>query len=533
MSRTGAVLAGAWSAINSLTTRVGALESSGGGVGVAQRTTPEAYGAKGDCRFVSDANMSLSSAVLTSATANFASTDVGKWIMVRGAGLNVDGNTLTAQILSRQSATQVTLSVAAAVAVTNAYATFGTDDTAAFKNAVNAVTTAAINDGSYFAELLLSAKAYMIAGAPTMGGGTLGNAQIPLPMIDTRTRKLIFSIRGSGPSGQLYHWLQRGPQLAGSTLISPMIGAAADATYGIPSVIGGPTPTNLALDEGTQAFTNMLFSIDGVTIITPRNPSFVGVDLYRVAQAKIGSLSVLADASPRSDAPAGTRLQIPTNSQGLGLRMPRFQNNDLNEVDSFGCEGFYYGMALGDHFDARRLALIYCDTAMFVAPGGGPEHGMAVQYASIEACNTGLEATGQAGTTKLPITFGRVDIEVASGVTIKDPNSVLYGDFNYAHNASNPPTRTGATNIRIVDTNRARGTFTAPAVPASGSAVADSAMPWRDALVTITGGTVTAITVDGQTMFTSTAADRMVLVPSGKTISITYSVAPTWKWTLI
>ena len=511
----------------------GALVVSGGGSGLAQRATPEAYGAKGDVKYISDAAMSLSSAVLTSASAPFVLADVGKTIMVRGAGLTADGNTLTATIASFQSASQVTLSVAASVAVTANIATYGTDDTAAFKSALNAAVAAAQADGSYYAELTLSARGYMIAGAPTVGGATLGNAQIPLPVIPTTGQKLILAIKGPSTAGHVYHWKQQKPLLSGATLVSPLLGQTSDATYGLPSVIGGPTKmTALDATDGT-GFSNILVHIDGVSVIMPRNPSYVGVDLVRCAQAYVESLTVVADANPDSgSAPAGTQLLTPTNSNGLGLRMPRFQNNDLNEVGSFACEGFYYGITMSDHFNAKRLALIYLNTAMFAQIGAGAEHGIFIHYASVEATTNGIEVAGNAG-GKLPITIARLDIEVSGGVTVTDTNSVLTGEIHYAHNASTPPSRSGATNVRIVDDNRARGTFTAPAVPASTVAVADSAMPWRDALVVISGGTVTAIVVDGQTEYTSTAQDRVVLVPTGKTISITYSVAPTWKWTVL
>jgi hypothetical protein len=55
---------------------------------------------------------------------------------------------------------------------------------------------------------------------------------------------------------------------------------------------------------------------------------------------------------------------------------------------------------------------------------------------------------------------------------------------------------------------------------------------FRDAVVVVTGGTVSAVAVDGVAQgFTATGFT--VVVPSGKTITLTYTVAPSWKWILL
>ena len=65
-----------------------------------------------------------------------------------------------------------------------------------------------------------------------------------------------------------------------------------------------------------------------------------------------------------------------------------------------------------------------------------------------------------------------------------------------------------------------------PAVPASTTPVTNG-NPLA-VLVTITGGTVTLVTVNGGTVATSSPASAVV--PTGGTIAVTYSVAPTWTW---
>ena len=90
--------------------------------------------------------------------------------------------------------------------------------------------------------------------------------------------------------------------------------------------------------------------------------------------------------------------------------------------------------------------------------------------------------------------------------TISSTGNTLRGNQNY-----NPVGKFGAQ----------------PAVPASGTAYTNVLN--ADATVHINGGTVTAIAVGGQaTGLTATPAT--VRVPAGQTITLTYSVAPTWVW---
>jgi ABC-type uncharacterized transport system substrate-binding protein len=85
----------------------------------------------------------------------------------------------------------------------------------------------------------------------------------------------------------------------------------------------------------------------------------------------------------------------------------------------------------------------------------------------------------------------------------------------------------GCKHVKIDNLNRERGNITAPAVPASTVA---STPIFRDAAVTVTGGTVTTISVDGVSLGVTSGT---VIVPSGKTITLTYSSAPSWVWTLL
>ncbi len=70
--------------------------------------------------------------------------------------------------------------------------------------------------------------------------------------------------------------------------------------------------------------------------------------------------------------------------------------------------------------------------------------------------------------------------------------------------------------------------FATPSVPASNTPVTNtSPLP---ATVVISAGTLTNVLVNGVSVGTG---DGTYTVPSGGTIAITYSVAPTWTWTLV
>jgi hypothetical protein len=85
-------------------------------------------------------------------------------------------------------------------------------------------------------------------------------------------------------------------------------------------------------------------------------------------------------------------------------------------------------------------------------------------------------------------------------------------------------TDTTATNGPDLDCGAA---FTTPSVPASGTAAANtSPLP---ATVVVTGGTVSNVVVNGVSVG---AGDGTYTVPAGQGITLTYSAAPTWAWTL-
>lgn len=97
--------------------------------------TPQMFGAKGDAKISGTGAITSGDNTLTDSSATFTSDDVGKTIVVVGAG--AAGAALTTTIASRNSGTSVELTAAASTTVTSATYVFGTDDTDALQDALN------------------------------------------------------------------------------------------------------------------------------------------------------------------------------------------------------------------------------------------------------------------------------------------------------------------------------------------------------------------------------------------------------------
>lgn len=402
-----------------------------------------------------------------------------------------------------------------------------TDDVAAINAAVTAAYNGGVADGSMYAEVLFPPGNYLLSSATTAGTGNHGNAQIPLPVIATTGQKFTLAFRGGRAATSLPHWQQTSVQKSGVVLVST-IAQSVDGTFGPPSVIGGPTPTQ-GYGQATGTFTNLYFVVDGISISLPANPQTLGFDLSGVAEANIISASVNASVTP------GSTITAPTHSWAVGLYMPQSRNNDNCLVQDYSCEGMYFGLILSEHSTVLHTQIIYCNTGIDILDG---EDLVFIGYASVEVCNVFLQAEDLGGRrNKVKVLV--LDIETANSgpfaftSIINDPSNFLRGEINVhtldpGGTSDQNPVVVGGANVRIINSTAFPGIATPPAVPASTVGLKNPF--WRDAAVNVIGGTVTVIAVDGTT--TGVTAGT-VFVPSGHTITLTYSVAPTWVWTLL
>lgn len=418
-----------------------------GGAGIS----PEHFGAKGDLTYILDAAMTNGQKILTSASAPFTLADVGKTINIRGAGVAENKGMLTTKIKEFTNTTTVVLEEASAATIAAKVAIYGTDDTVAIREAVEFAVTMGLALKTSFGEVEFNSR-YMVAGAPVTGGTNRGNSQIAIPFITPTSQmkfRLVFA--GKGKGAPLLHWNQVSPQMSGPTLFSPLIHAAADGEFSVPSVIGGPT--NLPNDPlGGAGFSNMSFELAGsLTILMPRHPNHMAMDLGLIGMADLDALAIIANGSAlelKEDADAKSYAE-----NGEGLRMPRINNNDGSYIRSLSVEGITYACGIADHFTCDRLATIYCQCGAFIFTSGAATHGALIGNWSCEAGKNVIEVASSAG-ARFPVTIQRLDVEIGTGhgVDFVDPNNSLRGTVQWStDNEHSAPTKTGAEHLKITD----------------------------------------------------------------------------------
>lgn len=405
-----------------------------------------------------------------------------------------------------------------------------TDDTGAVNAAVTAATAYATNSANPPFAIIRGAGIMACSTATTKGGATAGNAQIPLPVRAGTARKIILVFQGPGRAEALDHWQQTTGQRWGWTIKSTLTGLNTDGAWGAPSIIGGPAVSGSSATYGsaTGVFNNVHVVFDNVAVQAPVDPTIIGFDCRAMAAMTVTSAAAVADGTPTQMSTVVTNGF--TRSYSSGLLVPQNLNNDVVVVGSFSCEGFYTGMSVSEHTAANAVRSIYCHDGIYVQADGNGNHSASILNASVEASVQGIYTDGGANP---PVGFfcGMLDTEGITTNHIADHNNALSGSVLWNDNDNTvglSPTVDGAANLRITACRRAKGAVTAPAV--SSSTVALQNPFWRDAVVNITGGTVTVIKVDGATTGLTSGT---VIVPSGKTVAITYSVAPTWVWTLL
>lgn len=410
-----------------------------------------------------------------------------------------------------------------------------TDDTPAIRAAIAAAFNYAVANHGY-AEVVFDPVTYLLASAPITGaafnGATFqGSAQLPIPAHAETAQHIVIALVGTRDQTALYHWHQTTPQRAGTVLRSTYAAGATLPATGEASVIGGPSPHFMG--DPPSTWSNVLVVIDGISIEVPTNPQICGMDFRCVGAASIPNAGVLA-LSAGTGAP-----QIPDPNWAFGLAMPVAGNNDLCNIGSYSCEGLVIGLQVYEHVYAASVRLINCYDGLVCFSSTGFPHRNLLSYVSIENCVQCIVLNG--GFNKLDVEL--CDLEWGSGHIVNDAGATPgVGRINLCANGSSGASlsaalSSGATAVNvangslaleITNLDQALGAVTAPSVPASTVALTNPF--WRTAEVTVTGGTVTQIAVDGANRLITSGT---VTVPAGKTITLTYSAAPSWSWTLI
>ena len=250
----------------------------------------------------------------------------------------------------------------------------------------------------------------------------------------------------------------------------------------------------------------------------------------------------------------------------IGIQMNQFSDGflDIMQIHTFGSIGFYVDCA-GNTFPTGnnqiRIGLIATNGTGFATNGNpiassvqfsGNQITIGDVIANVDGIN--IDLTGTGNNTQFNI-FNIGVVELSSGKGIIDSNGLNRWIIGNTGSNGNPAgsgpsyfltggsgfipylrgfftdTSTIVLNGQIADvinTKTKPGSVAAPAMPASGTALAN---PFdRPASVYISGGTVTAIDIGGSA--TGITAGVVHLLP-GETVAIVYSIAPTWTWFLV
>lgn len=425
----------------------------------------------------------------------------------------------------------------------------GADDTPQIISAINSAYSTGVSNGTNYGEIWLFPGVYQIKGALVQGGSTLGNSQIPLPVVPMSTQqKFTLAIRSFGDGSSLPIWNQNVAQLSGACLYSSGITGTNDPTYDIASVIGGPTPKQgYGTGTGGNLWSNMKILIDGISVVQALNPTLMAFDFRGIAQAHVGKVGAFVNA-----ATATVAATFPANAWAIGMWLPKQANNDEAQIESFACQGYNHGIYIEEHAVITRLCITYCQSGLGMYQNA-TAHSNWIGYASIEACVNSVSCETGPG-TQFPVVIDCLDVEdVSSGPFtaakhIGDQNNNLIGYIGWFGSG---PGMTGgqgnytgfprvnqleAGNIRIINLERNSGSIYTAADgvvgPVSGTLWRNPF--WRDCMVYWTGGTVTSIVVGNATISHTLPSNASPFpLASGAYTTMTFTGSPSFTYVLV
>ena len=519
----------------------------GGSSQAAYQFTPEQYGAKGNGTVVTDAVMTSGSSTLTCATsAPFKAGDVGKSILVSTAagayahlGTTISGYTSATQVTLAGSATANTGGSGGFGAIMY----YGTDDTAAIQSAINAAVTYAQAHGGY-AEVVFGNKVYIAGAGFTLGGSTLGNFQIQLPIIAAATGvQVTLALRGPQQTAPLMHWLQTVPSYSGAIIASTRTDGTNDATFGPSCVIGGPVST-YGGEPGT--FSNCVCRFEGLGVLTPYNGTMSGIDTFGMVEAHFTGVSAMTAAVvPTTSAPVPS-LSSPTHitvggGYTYGLRWPAAGNQTVCFGTQISTEGYCYGFGVSEWTHIQDGHSMYGIGGIGVYSGNAVSmvHNAVIDWLQAENCTNAIIQVDN-GIKRILAVIGTEGISAANHIF--DPSNLLYGEITFMAQGSSGTVNNFANshglNLRLLNKMTPPGALGPPAVPATGVTYVN--YYGRDALVAVTSGgaavsAVNLVTPGGVTITTGlslgVSGTVLLWVPVTYGIVLTYaSTAPTWLW---
>lgn len=413
------------------------------------------------------------------------------------------------------------------------------DDAPAIEAAIAIAVAAAQADGSGVCAVIFdSSKTYYALRAPIQnptinGGPAYTYGQIGLPYVSSGVNDGAFP-----PPNPIYVYLAGSNPLAATTISNPPRSAATiqstytggtySATYGTPCVLSGVPWEQFYAGTLATFYSAVVPIFDNLSIIVPNNPTIGGINLFAHIGARAGSIRIQA-VDPSN---------IPTNPWAIGLITPGKDNFNDIRWEGLTIVGFYQGLQYSAHFEAVGLEIDWCHNALapLQAVGYGAYIGRLLTQDDLIIWGDTSPTSPVPIRYSLPTVVGQWVIENVSQpltAAIQDDNNLLQLDAPFdIFDAPASLITVGGQMCAVRNVAQSAGRQTAPTIPGSGTAFQNPF--FRDAYVTITGGTVTAITMKqgstagpvsvGTSSFTG-------IVPSNAYLTLTYSAAPTWTWT--
>ena len=218
--------------------------------------------------------------------------------------------------------------------------------------------------------------------------------------------------------------------------------------------------------------------------------------------------------------------------------MPAIGNNDDCVAGTFTCEGYAFGLRVGDVFDASRIVSFYTFYGLYMDLTVGLSNLSSRISIKNYSCGQSSVCIGVSGNGFTPVTIS-MTTEGTSVWHVQDAGNSLAGTVWWDDPTTSTPTISGATGLHFVNDGLPGGIWASPpAAPAS--TVAQQNTAWRNAMVyasaatsitgTAVGRTSGALTALGQTAGANSSA--AIMVPSGDWYSVTYTGALTTRWVL-
>ena len=321
---------------------------------------PEDYGAVGDGVQLWFGAITSGSSVYTCAMANFTSADISKVIEIEKAG--VSSAPLKAYIGSINSSTSVNLvttrggstPATASTTVTGIWSStgltvngaagydheptayYGTDDTAAFQAALDAIITGLNTHSQNYARLKLKNRIYMLDGA--LQDTANSNAQLYLKDLGYGfLNKLTIEISGDIEPNITFNNSNGQPK-------TPAYGAVLKCTLNAGT--NGAVFRTYGTLSGGFAFHRAYIVIRNLTLRMPNNPVLSGFDLRQSVSADVSKV-VFDTGIYKVHA-----ISQPSTAASYALKMPQINNGSYCHVDVYVI-GFYNAVEIGEHATGR------------------------------------------------------------------------------------------------------------------------------------------------------------------------------------